>query len=237
MQYGRHFKPGQKIFLHALPPTGDPQGCFDSLTTYLKEIGPGWFDLSLPYQSKAGEDFPFATGMRFELRSESLGLGLRLTGQFVQHRGRDTIRLALDGDLRAYQNRQSPRLDTVAGVRYTRGHGSLRSFRDQWEKNIQILQGNSADQLGNFPRTPINLSNGGIRFSLRAPVEPGSLCLLLLELEPGTVPLCALTEVLWTGDVQEERQKAGMRFLTILETDRKRIDNFIRKRLAAPPAV
>lgn len=229
MQYGKHFKSGQKIFLRALVPTGRLEGCYESLTTYLKEFGTGWFDLFLPYRTLEGEEFPFSPGMPFELRSESLGLGVRLTGQFIQRQGRDVIRVALNGDLQAFQNRLNPRLDTEAGLRYTRGRGSLRSFRDQWEKNVQILQGSGASSLGSFPRTRVNLSTGGIRFRLRAPVDPGSLCLLLLELEPQTVPVCTLAEVLWVGEAADDRQNAGMRFLTILETDRKRIENLIRQ--------
>ncbi|MFA5516429.1 MAG: PilZ domain-containing protein [Desulfuromonadales bacterium] len=228
--YARFFKPGQKIILRTTSAPDNRPKRLESLTAFLKENNSGFFDLSLPYKTREGEHLPFAPGHRFELVSEAMGLGLRLEGEFVQNQGRDIIRLAITGGLQAFQNRFTPRLDITVGLRYTRGLGTLRTFREQWEKNIEIL-GRSAgtSALSNFPRSRINLSSGGIRFNLKAPVEPGSLCLILLEIEKSTPPICTLAEVLWTGDPVEERQSAGMRFINVLETDQKRIEEIIRK--------
>jgi hypothetical protein len=231
--YARFFKPGQKIFLRTLSANPALPRHFESLTSFLKDCSSAFFDLFLPYQVREGEELPFAAGTEFELRSESMGLGLRLKGIFVKAIARDLLRFEIVGDLQAFQNRLSARCDLTAGLRYTRGLGTLRTFREQWEKNIQILaRGANPSTLGNFPRTRINLSSGGIRFSLKAPVEAGSLCLILLEFEPDKAPVCTLAEVLWTGAVAEDRQPAGMRFINILETDQKRIDDLVRRHAA-----
>ncbi len=230
MQYSKFFKPGQKIFLRSQVSTGTLGGYYESLTTFLKEHSPGFFDLFLPYRTRQGEDLHFTPGMPFELLSEAMGLGLRLDGQFLQRQGQDVIRVAVTGELQAYQRRLNPRCDLAIGLRYTRGHGTLRTFREQWEKNILILsRGNPAD-FGDFPRSRINLSSGGVRFNLKAPVEPGSLCLLLLQPEANTQPICTLAEVLWSGDAVDNRQTAGMRFINILEADKKRLEGIIRTR-------
>lgn len=228
--YARFFKPGQKIFLRTLCINPALPRHFESLTTFLKDCSSGFFDLSLPYQIREGEELPFSTDTEFELLSDSMGLGLRLKGVFVQFRGRDLLRVQITGELQAFQNRFSPRIDLTAGLRYTRGLGTLRSFREQWEKNVQILsRGANPSSLGNFPRTLINLSSGGIRFNMKPPVEAGSICLILLDIEIGKAPICTLAEVLWAGAVAEERQPAGMRFINILEMDQKRIEEAIRR--------
>lgn len=228
--YARFFKPGQKIFLRTLCANPALPKHFESLTTFLKDCSSGFFDLSLPYQIREGEELPFSADSEFELLSESMGLGLRLKGVFVRFLGRDLLRLQITGELQGFQNRFSPRLDLTVGLRYTRGLGTLRSFREQWEKNILILnRGANTSTLGNIPRSRINLSSGGIRFSLKPPVEAGSICLILLDVEIGKAPICTLAEVLWIGAVADERQPAGMRFINILETDQKRIEDIIRR--------
>jgi c-di-GMP-binding flagellar brake protein YcgR len=229
MQYSRFYKNGQQIILRAL---GVPveAGRMESLTTYLQDNSSDQFDLLLPYCSPQGESYPFTPQMPFELLSDSMGLGLRMTGAFKEQVGNDLIRLAVNGDYQVFQRRHYRRLDFIAGLRYTRGRGTLRSFREQWERNLQILsKGTEGVRLDRFPRAKVNLSAGGIRFSLKAPVEMADLCLLLLEVD-NLPPICALAEVIWIQErIVEGRQVAGLRFIHILEADQKRIDDYIRQ--------
>lgn len=232
MHYSRYYKTGQKIILRSLDPAA--QGRFESLTAYFHDGGAGHFDLLLPYGAQEEENYPFVSDMPFEILSDALGLGLKMTGRFQKMVRKDLLRVFVNDDLQAFQRRSHRRLDLVVGLRYTKGKGALRSFREQWEKNIQILQkGGDASKLSRFPRTPVNLSAGGIRFAVKAPVQAAELCLLLLELETGG-PICTLAEVVWTEEKEAEgRQKAGMRFLNILETDQKRIEDYIRDRASS----
>lgn len=234
MQYSKYFKSGQKIILRALNPTAP--GRFESLTSYFQDNGAAHFDLLLPYGAPEEENYPFAPEMPFEILSEALGVGVRLTGQFQKMVRNDLVRLAVNGDLQVFQRRTHRRLDVVAGLRYTKGKGTLRSFRDQWEKNIQILQkGGDAAKLSRFPRTPLNLSAGGIRFAIKPPVQVADLSLLLLELESGG-PICTLAEVIWMEETEVEgRHTVGMRFLNILEADQKRIEDYIRDKASVLP--
>lgn len=234
MHYSRYYKSGQKIILRALAPASP--GRFESLTAYFQDNGPGYFDLLLPYGAQEEENYPFAPDMPFELLSDALGLGLKMTGRFQKMVRKDLLRVEINGDLQAFQRRNFRRLDLVVGLRYTKGKGTLRSFREQWEKNIQILQkGGDTAKLSRFPRTPVNLSAGGIRFAVKAPVQTADLCLLLLELETGG-PICTLAEVVWMEEKEVDgRQGAGMRFLNILESDQKRIEDTIRDKASSMP--
>jgi c-di-GMP-binding flagellar brake protein YcgR len=170
--------------------------------------------------------------MPFVLHSETYGLGLRLSARFLERRSKEAIRVTVAADLQVFQRRATPRIDIKAGLRYTKGRGTLRTFHEQWEKNVKILQ-NSKDitKLGAFPRRPVNISTGGIRFDIKGPVEITDICLVLVDL--GTAPpICTLAEVVWVNQPEnEERCTAGMRFLSLLDSDRKRLELFVRDTL------
>lgn len=227
MVYARYFRPGQRILLRVL----EPQGRFEALIAAFHDSSSGCFDLTLTSQARAEENYPFTAGMPLELMSDHLGLGLRLTGRFQEQLAENRIRVELIGDLQVFQRRLYRRLDTSVGLRYTKGRGTLRSFREQWEKNLLILDKTQEfSRLPPFPRTRVNLSAGGIRFEVTPPVEVADLCLILLQMEPASRPICALTEVVWLKEPEDDRRRiAGMQFIGILEADQKRIEALIRQ--------
>lgn len=227
MVYARYFKPGQKILLRVT----EPPGRFEALTAIFHDSGSGYFELTLTSQAREEENYPFTAGMPLELMSDHLGLGLRLSGRFQEQLAGNRIRVELIGDLQVFQRRLHRRLDTQAGLRYTKGRGTLRSFREQWEKNLLILD-KTADfsKLPPFPRTRVNLSAGGLRFEVTPPVEVADHCLILLQLEPASRPICALAEIVWLSEPEEGRRRiAGMQFIGILDADQKRIETLIRQ--------
>ncbi len=234
MTYSRYFKAGQKVVIKALPEES-PQKRVDSLSAILSDLGAGFFDLEFPYRADAGEGFPFPPGIPFEILSEAFGLGLRLNCRLTSQSGDNSIRVEPTGDLQVFQRRLHPRIDKTLGFRYTKGRGTLKTFHEQWEKNIHILQsGQGLSKLGNFPKRLVNLSVGGLRFDIRNPVEEADICLVLLDLGEAPPPICTLAEVVWLRETEtEDRFTAGMRFISILEEDQKRIERFIRNN--APP--
>lgn len=229
MRYSKYFKPEQKILLRAIPGPSAP-GRLDALSVYFHSGGPNHIDVTVPYRATGEEAFPFAPDMPFEILSDAIGVGIRLTGSFLEQRGENLIRLRINDDLQAFQRRLANRVDVTVGLRYTKGRGTLRTFRSQWEKNVQILA-KTADpsKLPPFPRVTANLSRGGIRFRIKAPVEVADLCLLLLKLDDESTPICALAEVVWLEEEEVEgRRAAGMQFLSIMEEDQKRIESFTK---------
>jgi hypothetical protein len=227
MVYAKYFRPGQRILLRVM----EPPGRFEALTAVFQQSGSGCFDLTLVSQARTEENYPFVAGMPLELMSDHLGLGLRLTGRFQEQLGNNRIRVESISDLQVFQRRLHRRLDTGVGLRYTKGRGTLRSFREQWEKNLQILdKSQNFSILPPFPRTRVNLSAGGIRFEVAPPVEVADLCLILLQLEPASRPICALTEVVWLNEAEKDhRHIVGMQFIGILDADQKRIEALIRQ--------
>jgi len=230
MIYQRYFKNGQKILL--TPLAENTGGRKELLTAIISGGDENNFIVALPYSDDAANQFPFAPDMPFEISSDSMGLGVRVTGAFKKQVDGKRILLSINSDLQMFQRRGSPRIDCKLGIRFTRGQGALKALRKTWDNNIKLLHSPNAPLIfEGFKRCIVNLSTGGIRFNLRPPVSPSELCLLLLNLEDGKPPVCALAEVVWTRPEQDETIIAsGMRFINILEDDQQRIDAFIRSR-------
>jgi len=227
MIHQRYFRPGQKILLRPLDPAS-PDGYAGLLSSYIHGGGVDYFDLTLPYGDNAAKQYPFHKEMEFELSSDSLGLGARVYGHFREILSGNQIRVHILPDLQMFQRRAKPRIDCRIGIRFTRGRGTLLAMRQTWEKNVDLLSGDKPlPKLSGFSSCKVNLSSGGIRFSVRPPAEPNDLCLLLLDLADKNPPICALAEVIWSIPEQEgEVLLTGMQFLNITVTDQKRVDEF-----------
>ncbi|SHI82206.1 PilZ domain-containing protein [Malonomonas rubra DSM 5091] len=230
MIYQRYFKNGQKILLTALEKNKD--GRKEHLSATINGGDEHGFIVSLPYSEDAAHQYPFNDGQPFEISSDSMGLGVRVTGSFRRKIDGKRISLAVNNDLQMFQRRGSPRMDCKLGIRFTRSQGALQALRKTWEKNIKLLHSPSAPLIfEGFKPCYVNLSTGGIRFNLRPPVNPAELCLLLLNLDDGKPPVCALAEVVWTRPENNETiVVSGMRFINILEEDQNRIATFINSK-------
>lgn len=230
MIYQRYFKNGQKILLTLLKQSED--GRKEFLSAIINGGDNNSFIVSLPYSDDAANQFPFSPGMQFEISSDTMGLGVRVTGQFKKQLDGKRIVLHVNKDLQMFQRRSSPRIDCKLGIRFTRGQGALKALRKTWEKNIKLLRSPAAPLIfEGFKPCYINISTGGLRFNLRPPVTPSELCLLLINLDDGKAPVCALSEVIWTRPEKEETIiVSGMRFINILEEDQQRIASLISKK-------
>ncbi|MCK5912508.1 MAG: PilZ domain-containing protein, partial [Desulfuromusa sp.] len=107
---------------------------------------------------------------------------------------------------------------------------TLQTMREIWEKNLEVLHSPEAPIVfDGFKSSRVNISSGGMRFSIKPPTDQGELCLILVNLEDGKPPVCAVAEVVWICMQEEAAVTAGMRFINILSEDQQRIDNFINK--------
>lgn len=229
MPLNKYFKTEQKLILKPQP-TDTGQNLVQ-LTTYLVDVRANNCDLRLPYGKSIDEQFPFEDGMSVELMGDALGMGIKVTGTFERYLDSNTIRIQLTPDLEMFQRRLHPRQDLTLGLRYTKGRGTLRSYRNQWQKNVELLE-RSVDlsKLGNFPRNQVNLSLTGIRFPVKPPVAESDLCLLLIELDADTPPVCTLAEVVWVGEQEGSNTLvAGMQFINIRKSDQQRILEFLKR--------
>lgn len=232
-RYNKYFRPEQKVQLRLTNPL---LGSSETLTLHFVNQGPGYFDLVFPYKSRNGEEFPLVPGMNMELTTESMGVGVKMAVEFLDYvRGSDMIRVKGTGELKAFQRRTQPRIDIQCGVRFTRGQGALRSLREHWLKNIEIINQINPKDLPPFTQSRVNLSSSGFRLSIKPPVETADLFLVLVQLTPETKPLCLLCETVWTGSVRDEegRIPCGMHFIGMTDADRKAVETQVKRAISS----
>ena len=229
MSLTRYFKPDQKVQLRRLD-AGSSSNTFEALSGFVTEVGSSTLDVKLPYQSGEEEIYPFEKDQLFELKTVSMGMGLKFRANYLDSRSGNRIRLSCSPNFQAFQQRPGPRLDIRLGLRFSRGAGEIGALRRLWEKNTRLLHsGGRLATLKDFRHYPVNLSSGGLRFTSTAAMEMCEVCLVLINLEDGGVPICALAEVVWSS--QEEGSRlitTGMQFINILKEDSERIEDFIR---------
>lgn len=229
MPLKKYFKEEQKIRLIAIGNEETKQKV-DALTCYLVLQGNDYIDLKIPYGASKEECYPFDPEKRFEILSDSMGVGIRLTGHYEKHIKDDVVRIRHNNDLQLIHRRVEDRREAVLEIGYTKGRGRHRTFRQQWEKNIKILeQTEDLSKLPRFPKVKVNISMTGVGFMIKAPVSVADLCLLYINLDDGKPPVCTMTEVVWcSNDESDGRCMAGFQYLNILEADRKRIHKFVK---------
>ena len=229
MNYQRYFKSGQQLLLKALNDT-EQNGRTELMTVFVVSLEEDSLILSLPYGTDAVDQYPFSEGLSFEISTEVMGLGVRTTGSFEKKNDGNQFTLKLHSDLQMFQRRISPRLNCQLGIRFSRAAKTLQTMRQIWEKNIEVLYSPEAPLVfDGFKSYRVNISSGGIRFSINPPADQGELCLVLINLEDGKPPVCAIAEVVWVCMQDESAVTAGMRFINILSADQHRIDTFISK--------
>ncbi len=230
MSYPKYFKPGQKVQLRPLSPAPDPARV-EFLTAYLEHQGADTFVVRLPYGSKKEEQYPFETTMPLELSTDTLGIGVKMTVEVEKHPTPEKLHLKLRHDLQAYQRRHQPRTDAQVELRFSRSQGNLRTMRQMWAKNVQLLDTRKDFAgLGKFNACEVNLSFGGIRFAVKPPIQVADLCLLLIRLPDEPRPLCLLAEIVWAGKIPVEAPLVGMKFIAITEDDQERLELFVSDR-------
>ena len=235
MNYQRYFKSGQQLLLKALHDT-EQNNYTELMSVFVVSVEEDSLVLSLPYGADAVNQYPFKEGLLFEITTEAMGLGVKTTGTFKKKIDGNQFGLQLNPDLQMFQRRISQRFDCKLGVRFSRAAKTLQTMREIWEKNIEVLHSPEAPIIfDGFKSCQINISSGGIRFSIKPPGNQGELCLVLVNLEDGKPPVCAIAEVVWVCMQDESAVTAGMRFINILSEDQQRIDDFIAKAKTTDP--
>jgi len=227
MNYQRYFKPGQQLLLRIQDKAAESKRT-ELMTVFVVLLEEDELTLSLPYGTDAVENYPFSDGLSFEISTEAMGMGVRTTGTFKCKIDGNHFSVKLNPDLQMFQRRISQRLDCQLGIRFSRAAKTLQTMKEIWEKNIEVLYSPEAPLVfDGFKARRVNISSGGIRFSIKPPADQGDLCLLLINLEDGKPPVCAIAEIVWACMLNETAVTAGMRFINILSEDQQRIDNYI----------
>lgn len=223
--FNKHFKPGQKVLIHLTnPDNGDDR--IENFSASCQSVANGILSLDLSYDIDPDIFFP---NTNMSIVSESLGMGVKAHTYFHAQPKDNSIQLRFNGDLQFFQRRPSARLMVPIGLRYNRITDNLSLARQQWQEHIHKLTHTPLNNLPPLPCGMVNLSNGGIRLGFRNTINKGQLCLLLLQIEPGTMPICTLAEVVWTHTKPNSTAcTAGLQFLAMMAEDKKRLEAFIR---------
>lgn len=223
--FNKHFKPGQKVLIHLTnPANGDD--CLENISASCLSVENRVLTLNLPYEIDAST---FSENSKMSVISESLGLGLKAQTCFFCQKSKTSIQLRFDGDLHFFQRRPTTRLNLPIGIRYSRVTGSLGVIRQQWQQHIHKLANTPPGIIPKLPCGMVNLSSGGIRLGFRDAINKAQVCMLLLQVEPDTPPICTMAEVVWThSNGKDTSCTAGLQFMAIMAEDQKRLEKLIR---------
>lgn len=223
--FNKHFKPDKKVLIQlANPEQGHDR--IENISASCLAVENGILTLSLPYEI---DPAMFSANPDIHVMTESLGMGLKGRACFHCQQTPTLVQLRFDGDLQFFQRRPSPRLTIPIGVRYSRTNGSLAEVRRQWRQHISVLAATEPDAIPKLPNGLVNLSSGGIRLGFRNDIAKAQLCLLLLQVEPDTQPICTVAEVVWAhAGGKDANCTAGLQFMAIMAEDQKRLEKFIR---------
>lgn len=227
MNYQRYFKPEQSLLLR-VDDEVKQDGRTELMSVSVVALEEDRLLLSLPYGADIVDAHPFTEDMPFIITTEVMGLGVRATGRFLGKTEGNRFTLQLHPDLQMFQRRISQRLNCQLGIRFSRAARTLQTMKEIWERNLEVLHSPEAPLIfEGFKQTRINISSGGIRLSIKPPADQGELCLILINLEDGRPPICAISEIVWACMEDETAVTAGMRFINILSEDQQRIEDFI----------
>ncbi len=223
--FNKHFKPGQKVLIHLTnPANGDDR--LENISASCLSVDNGVLTLNLPHEI---DDSTFSENSKMAVISESLGLGLKAQTNFLCQQTNTSIQVRFEGDLHFFQRRPTARLNIPIGIRYSRISGSLGTIRQQWQQHIHKLANTPPGVIPQLPCGMVNLSSGGIRLGFRDTIDKSQLCMLLLQVEPETQPICTMAEVVWTLSKGKDAScTAGLQFMAIMAEDQKRLEKLIR---------
>jgi len=227
MNYQRYFRPEQQLLLRVTNDINqDNRTELMSVTVITCEEST--LSVSSHYGEEAVDHYPFREGLPLEITTEALGMGIRTSGCYSGQISGNSFTITLDSDMQMFQRRISRRLNCRLGIRFSRAAKTLQTMRNIWERNLEVLHSPEAPLIyEGFKTSALNISSGGLRLSIKPPANQGELCLVLINLEDGKPPVCAISEVVWVCIQDDATVTAGMRFISILSDDQKRIEAFI----------
>lgn len=230
MHYDRYFKPGQKVVLRRHAVVEGQAACLDSLTGRLISCDASGFVVR-PLDTGVNDEI--APGTVFELLGDIYDFGMRLTAGFDRTLADGALRLLPRGDLEFFFRRQYLRAECMVWLGWQSG-GTPKTLRRQWKSWSSQPANIPEKALPKFSLLQISLGAGGLGMLLPAPVRQDGVLLLFLALDDNKPLICALAEVVWVDKVRPDGvQHAGLQFLSLLDSDRQRIELYVRRCLRA----
>ncbi|MGB9081746.1 MAG: PilZ domain-containing protein [Desulfuromonadaceae bacterium] len=221
--YSRYFCPRQKVYLVNMSAERD-NDIYESLSGVVTSSSMDSLELMIAHGGNGthGDDAGKTT---YKLTSEALGSGIQALADLTGIVSGNIFQFRIHGTLEMFQRRVVPRIEFTARIYQRCGNYPLVFFRNEWKRVMDHQRTNGVLPRLVLKETEINLSAGGIGFTVDSENRPTPLSMLFVELGEG-LPVCALAEIIWEQKVGESR-RYGFRFICILKADQERINSFI----------
>lgn len=228
MNYSTYFTRGQKVFLINTSADRD-KSLFEAFSATITTAENHQFVMRPRYPLQHGDLHTLKPGMRFKVTAESYGSGMQFIGSVHSVSGKEIVIHPAE-QLEMYQRSQVPRMDLILDFRTFTRSSPLPFFRREWERYQSMLTNSSSAKL-ELKSGEINLGVGGFRHLLDKSDPQSELCMVFIDLEQGTAPVCAVAELLWRRSLpDDDRLAIGRRFILIRKTDQQRIQAYIQHR-------
>lgn len=221
--YSRYFSLRQKVYLINMSAERNSE-LYESLSGVVTYSGVDSLELMITH----GGDITYDSGggvATYKLTSEALGSGIQVLADLVGVAVGNRFKFRMHGTLEMFQRRTVPRVDLSARIFHLRGNFPLASFKKEWQRVMERLQGNAVLPGLVLQETEINLSAGGVGLSVDLKNRPTPLSMFFIALDEG-IPVCALAETIWE-QAGDEALRCGFRFIHILKADQERINSCV----------
>jgi hypothetical protein len=221
--YSRYFSLRQKVYLVNMSEERNSD-VYESLSGVVSSCNADTLELMISqdgYGLEGGE----AGKTTFKLTSEALGSGIQILANLTGIVAGNIFQLRMHGSLEMFQRRSAPRVDISAKIFQLNGNFPLAIFKKKWKQVREQFSNNCVLPGLVLKENKVNLSVGGIGFTVDTEIRPTSLSMLFIVLDQG-LPICALTETAWNQRAVQGF-RCGFRFIHILKTDQDRINNYL----------
>ena len=221
--YSRYFSLRQKVYLINLSALRNNE-IYESLSGTVTSCGTETLELLISHDGHGTLDEEIGK-TTYKLTSEALGSGIQIMADLTGIISGSIFQLRMHGALELFQRRIAQRVEISAQIFQLRGNYPLTLFKKKWKQVRDQLTGSQALPGLVLQETKINLSVGGVGFTVEATIRPTPLSMFFVALNESR-PICALTETVWEQR-DGETVRCGFRFIHILKADQERINSYL----------
>lgn len=222
--YSRYFSLRQKVCLVNMSAQRDSE-IYESLSGLVTFSSKNTVELMVTHGGQGAHDDEIGMAT-YKLTSEALGSGIQVLADLTGIVSGNIFQFRMHGALEMFQRRIVPRIELSVPFFHLRGNFPLASFKKEWRRVMDHLRKNGTLSGLMLQETEINLSAGGVGFTVEAIKQPTPLAMFFIALDD-RLPVCALAETVWEQRVDEDKLRCGFRFIQILKADQERINSRI----------
>jgi hypothetical protein len=223
VDYSRYFSQKQKVYLVNMSEERNSE-IYESLSGVVISSTMDSLELMITHGGHGTHDDEVGR-VTYKLTSEALGSGIQVLADLTGIVADNIFQFRMHGTLEMFQRRVVPRVELSIRIFHLRRSFQLAFFKKEWKRVMDYLGIHGMLPGLVLRETEINLSAGGIGFTVDVSNRPTPLSMFFIALDEG-LPVCALAETVWEQR-ENEVVRCGFRFIHILKSDQERINSFI----------